>query len=211
MSHVAFDEVDLHPHSLCSGFPFIISAKFGKLYLWKGAGSGHDELGCARLIGMDLGLTGEIEEIVEGEEPASFFESFPYSSERAILSSSEIWSSKPNHEKYGCRLFRVEQEERPKSNAGSYAGNWLRRGSSPAAEAKASANIHEIRPFAQTDLDPKHIYVLDAFFSIYMSVHSILLPCLHAHANLLQNRGRTGVVQACRFRHSSCICARVWD
>src|SRR5205823_5626058 len=40
LGHVSFDEVDIEADNLCSGFPYLISAKFGKLYLWKGEGSG---------------------------------------------------------------------------------------------------------------------------------------------------------------------------
>jgi hypothetical protein len=52
LGQIVFDEVDLSPNKLCSAFPYIISAKFGKLYLWKGKGAAADELGCARLIAM---------------------------------------------------------------------------------------------------------------------------------------------------------------
>ena len=162
LGHVAFDEVDLDLDTLCSGFPYLISAKFGKLYLWKGEGSGAEELGCARLIGMDSGLTGEIEEIDEGKEPASFLESFSSSSAKVRRKHSDYWTSKSSHDQYGCRLFRVEHEQ-PKLTASF----WGRRGSSPTKAAK-TASIQEIWPFSQEDLEAGSIFVLDAYFEIYV-------------------------------------------
>jgi hypothetical protein len=159
LGHIAFDEVDLEASSLCSGFPYIISAKFGKLFLWKGRGSSADELGCARLIGMDLGLTGEIEEISEGAEPHAFWESFT-SKNRAR--SSDLWDLKATQDSYACRLYRVEMD-RPKSATGF----WGRRGSSPGKSAHR-ALVEEISPFCQGDLSPQQIYLLDAYFEIYV-------------------------------------------
>ena len=159
LGHIAFDEVDLEAASLCSGFPYIISAKFGKLFLWKGRGSGADELGCARLIGMDLGLTGEIEEINEGQEPKAFWESF---SSKKRSQSSDLWDLKSTQDAYTCRLYRIGMD-RPKSAAGF----WGRRGSSP-PKSSNKALVEEISPFCQGDLSPHHIYLLDAYFEIYV-------------------------------------------
>ena len=164
MGQIAFDEVDFTSNSLCSGFPYIISARFGKLYLWKGKGSGADELGCARLIGMDLGLTGEIEEVDEGQESPTFWESFPGGRKGPVINSSH-WHLKPSCEKYTTRLFSIEHETRPKSSTGFM---WGRRGSTPSNENTTTANITEIAPFAQQDLSRNGIFVLDAFFEIYM-------------------------------------------
>jgi hypothetical protein len=101
---IAFDEVDFSAQSLCSGFPYLISTQSGKSYLWKGKGSGIDELSCARLIGMDFGLTGEIEEVEDGNEPASFLKIF----DGAIVKSADHWRMKPNYNKYCNRLFCAE-------------------------------------------------------------------------------------------------------
>jgi hypothetical protein len=100
---IAFDEVDYSTASLCSGFPYLISTQSGKAYLWKGKGSGIDELSCARLIGMDFGLTGECEEIDEGNEPASFLQVFGDGA--VIPKSADHWRMKPNYTKYCGRLF----------------------------------------------------------------------------------------------------------
>ena len=171
IGQIAFDEVNCAASSLCRGFPYIISAPSGKLYLWKGSGSGADELGCARLIGMDIGLTGEIEEIDEGREPNQFWEAFPSGRGGGVPSgeSERHWPLKATCEKYATRLFAVEVEApRPKSSSNFL---WGRRGS---AETNAddtgtmNAVINEIAPYAQSDLDIGGIHVLDAFFEIYV-------------------------------------------
>lgn len=97
---IAFDEVDFSAQSLCSGFPYLISTHTGKSYLWKGKGSGIDELSCARLIGMDFGLTGEIEEVEDGSEPSAFLDIF-----KEMPQSADHWRMKPNYNKYCSRLF----------------------------------------------------------------------------------------------------------
>ncbi|OAL71972.1 hypothetical protein A7D00_4004 [Trichophyton violaceum] len=164
MGQIAFDEVDLSISNLCSGFTYIISGKNDKLFLWQGRGSTADEIGCARLIGMGIGPTGEIEEVAEGEEPSSFFESFP-GQEKAVPPSADYWQLKPKHDKYSCRLYRIDHE----------LGQWFgasffnRRGASSPV-SRPNDTVQEIEPFCQRDLDPAHIYVLDAFFEIYVIV-----------------------------------------
>ena len=173
VGQIAFDEVDFHPRSLCPGFPYIVSARFGKLYLWKGCGSSVDETGCARLIGMDLGLTGEIEEIDEGKEPDSFWEAFPGGEPRDSLTSTSTqaqnWHLKPSCEKYTTRLFSVDLEA-PKSKFGSGFSSWARRGSAPSSDEAAvpTAVIKEINPFTYADLVDEGVFVLDTFFEIFV-------------------------------------------
>ncbi|KAK4039938.1 hypothetical protein C8A01DRAFT_16132 [Parachaetomium inaequale] len=128
---VAFDEVDFSPLSLCSGFPYLITQQ-GKCYLWKGKGSDVEELGCARLVGMDLALMGELLEVEEGSEPDGFWRIFGGGSRP---SSADHWRLKPNYDKYCGRLFCAN-----------------------------AADTH------QTDLLPSNIYVLDAFFEMYIIV-----------------------------------------
>lgn len=106
VGQIAFDEVEFSPVSLCSGFPYLISTQSGKSYLWKGRGSGIDELSCARLIGMDLGLNGDIEEVEDGNEPQSFLEIFGVNAK--IPKSADHWRLKPNYNKYCGRLFRAD-------------------------------------------------------------------------------------------------------
>lgn len=184
VGQIAFDEVDFSGTSLCSGFPYIISARFGKLYLWKGSGSGADELGCARLIGMDLGLTGEIEEVEEGHEPDAFWESIPGGKleDESRTARSRHWHLKPSCEKYKTRLFSIDVEpSRPKSSSSTF--KWVRRGSAPQDENTGlNTQISEIAPFTKRDLVKEGTYVLDSFFEIFMYVCLSFLP-----AYLLKN------------------------
>ena len=108
LGQVVFDEVDFTSASLCAGFPYLI-AQSGKCYLWKGKGSSVDELSCARLIGMDMTLTGELIEYEEGSEPDSFWGIFE-SGERPH--SADHWRLKPNYAKYGSRLFCSDADTR---------------------------------------------------------------------------------------------------
>ncbi|PGG97238.1 hypothetical protein GX51_07437 [Blastomyces parvus] len=165
MGQIAFDEVDLAAASLCSGYPYLISAKFGKLYLWQGRGSTADELGCARLIGMDLGLTGEIEEVVEGKEPPGFFETFPDTFQPTAGQTADHWQLKRTNGKYCCRLYRVDHELGQRFGSGF----WSRRGTSSPV-TRPNDIVQEIEPFCQRDLDPNHIHILDTFFEIFVIV-----------------------------------------
>lgn len=106
---IVFDEVDFSPTSLCSGFPYLISTSTGKSYLWKGKGSGIEELSCARLIGMDFGLTGEVEEIDDGNESPSFLRIFD---DASIPKSADHWRMKPNYSKYCIRLFLADSNSK---------------------------------------------------------------------------------------------------
>ncbi|KAI1174207.1 hypothetical protein F4777DRAFT_408343 [Nemania sp. FL0916] len=140
--HVVFDEVDFTSSALCSGFPYII-IQGAKCYLWKGKGSHVDELSCARLIGMDFALSGEMEEVEESNEPEGFWDLFDGAKR---FGSADHWRLKPNYDKYCSRLFV--------SNAASHQ------------------QIVELAVFAQADLQPNHIYVIDAFFELYIVVGS---------------------------------------
>ncbi|KAI1121116.1 hypothetical protein F5Y10DRAFT_282727 [Nemania abortiva] len=138
--HVVFDEVDFTPSALCSGFPYLITQS-GRCYLWKGKGSSVDELSCARLIGMDYALSGEMEEVEEGREPATFWDLFDGAKR---FGSADHWRLKPNYDKYCSRLFL--------------------------SDAASKQQIVELFTFAQTDLLPTNIYVIDAFFELYIVV-----------------------------------------
>ncbi|KAK3905097.1 hypothetical protein C8A05DRAFT_13071 [Staphylotrichum tortipilum] len=155
LGQVAFDEVDFSPLSLCSGFPYLITQQ-GKCYLWKGKGSDVDELGCARLVGMDLALMGELLEVEEGSEPDEFWRIFNGTTRP---SSADHWRLKPNYDKYSGRLF--------------------------CAHATAKNQITELAPFTQADLLPTSIYVLDAFFEMYIIVGARSQSQYAAFANAL--------------------------
>ncbi|KAH7044632.1 hypothetical protein B0J12DRAFT_577591, partial [Macrophomina phaseolina] len=197
LGNMAFDEVEFSLSSLCSGFAYLISSRTGllsgKIFLWKGKGCNAEELGCARLIGMDLGLTPEIEEIDEGKEPASFLDIFPApdnGKEKRVPRSADHWRLKAKHDKYGVRLFRID--EKPVQSSGSFqvSSLWpvsfVRRvsaasvassqgpsspteTSTPQNNAGAaapsggpkpnmSADVVEIAPFSQADLEAENIY-----------------------------------------------------
>lgn len=161
LRQMVFDEVDFTRRNLCSGFPFVISAPFGKLYLWKGKGSTAEEIGAARLIGMDLGLTGEFEEVTEGEEPESFFEIFNYRDTEEYLRSDD-WQLKPNHEQFRCRLLRVDHE------LGQRSGFWMRRPGSSSPIIRPNDTVQAIEPYCYKDITPKGIYILDTYFELYV-------------------------------------------
>ncbi|KAE8142706.1 hypothetical protein BDV38DRAFT_235551 [Aspergillus pseudotamarii] len=166
LGQMVFDEVNFSRQSLCPGYPFVISAMFGKVYLWKGKGSAAEEVGAARLIGMDLGLTGEFEEVAEGEEPESFFECFPHYGESEDYMRPDYWRLKPNHACYRPRLLRIDHElgqQRP-------AGFWLRRPGSASPVIRPNDTVQEIEPFCQKDIKASGIYILDTFFEIYVIV-----------------------------------------
>lgn len=108
LNQVVFDEVDFTAANLCAGFPYLINSS-GKCYLWKGKGSNVDELSCAKLIAMELSLTGEIVEFEEGGEPDSFWDLFE---SKAKPHSADHWRLKPNFGKYGSRLFCSDADSR---------------------------------------------------------------------------------------------------
>ncbi|CAI4217948.1 unnamed protein product [Parascedosporium putredinis] len=137
---VAFDEVDFSPVNLCSGFPFLINQQ-SQCFLWKGKGTDSEELESARLVGMDLSLTGQLEEIDDGNEPATFWDIFDGGSKQL---SADHWRLKPSYSKYCCRLF--------------------------CSDASSKQQILELSPYCQADLSTKKIYVLDAFFEMYIIV-----------------------------------------
>ncbi|KAK6843230.1 gelsolin [Apiospora arundinis] len=142
MGQIVFDEMDFVPVSLCSGFPYLITTS-GRCYLWKGKGSGVDELSCARLVGMEYALSGELEEIDDGHEPDNFWGLFEAGT-AAKAGSADHWRLKPNYEKYCSRLFM--------------------------SDAASKQQIIEICPFSQSDLQSTSVYVLDAFFELYIIV-----------------------------------------
>ena len=105
---IVLDEVDFSLSSLCSGFPYLVTQQ-GKCYLWKGKGSDVDELSCARLIGMDLALMGELEEVEDGNEPGKFWRIFNGGPRSG---SADHWRLKPNYDRYCGRLFMSDAADR---------------------------------------------------------------------------------------------------
>ncbi|TLS31323.1 hypothetical protein PpBr36_03696 [Pyricularia pennisetigena] len=164
---VTFDEVDFSPHSLCSGFPYLITQN-GKCFLWKGKGSDVDELSCARLIGMDLALMGELVEVDDGNEPSEFWNIFDG---QMRAGSADHWRLKPNYQKYCGRLFRSDAgaQQQVRIDAISDTASLLIMGDLTDQHVFAD-QIAEISPFSQVDLDPAGIYIIDCFFEMYIVV-----------------------------------------
>jgi hypothetical protein len=192
LGHIAFDEVDFSLKALCSGFAYILSTEDGKVFIWKGRGCSAEELSGARLIGMDLNLNGELTEVDEGSEPTDFLNTFPAEASttaaqntKAIPRSAEHWRYKATSEKYRSRLFRMEQQQGSSGwgqslQVSSFFAPLLRRPSWQGAEPGSqtpntpksppgpTTKVVEIMPYCQRDLEPEYIYVLDAFFELYM-------------------------------------------
>ncbi len=108
LDQVAFDEVEIATTSLCAGFTYLISTG-GKCILWKGKGSDVNELSAAKLVGMELSITGELMEVEEGSEPAAFWELFDGGSKPH---SADHWRLKPTYSKYCSRLFCSDADAR---------------------------------------------------------------------------------------------------
>jgi hypothetical protein len=193
LGHLVFDEVDFSLKSLCSAFPYLISTSTGKVYLWKGRGCSAEELSGARLMGMDLAPTGDFTEIDESAESQDFMATFPAPSiptkGPAIPRSADHWRYKATSDRYRARLFKFEQTLPPAGwgqalqVSSSFFAPLLRRPSwsqpnteqrpqTPQTPKTPSAgvmvSVKEIMPFCQRDLEAEYVYVLDAFFEMYM-------------------------------------------
>lgn len=165
LGQIVFDEVDMDPSNLCPGFVYLISAQFGKLYLWKGKGASADEIGSAKLIGMDLGLTGEIEEIDEGAESNDFWQCLN-AGKPAHWSTD--WHQRANTNGYPTVLYRIEHE-RP----GVLGSLWaLKRATSPAKGQPPKAMCQKVEPFSQHDLEAASIHVLDSYRNLYALINN---------------------------------------
>ncbi|KAF2641877.1 hypothetical protein P280DRAFT_286912 [Massarina eburnea CBS 473.64] len=207
LGHIAFDEVEFSPKSLCSGYPYIISTDSGKVYIWKGRGCSQEELAASRLMGMDLNPTGDFVEIAEGYEMQDFLNVFPASlipmKGPVIPRSADHWRYKATSDRYRSRLFKVEQHQNSgwgsSLQVSSYLPAMLRRPSWGNANAKDKAEqlaqapaspamttkVVEVMPFCQRDLEPEYIYVLDAFFETYIIVGALSRTQNHAFATAL--------------------------
>lgn len=214
LGHVVFDEVDYSANSLCGGFPFIVATQStqpsqsgvngntrptsssgssgAKLYLWKGVGCNAEELGCARLVSMDMDPSATIVEVDEGSEPAEFLSLLPsafgQAASASIPHSFNHWRLKSKHDNYHTRLFRISHnsptstttttnDSRPSSSRGlgttTTTSIWnalSRRGSQPSPETFSTQQITELAPYTQSDLSTTSIYVLDAFFKLYILI-----------------------------------------
>lgn len=177
-SQFVFDEVDFSPGSLCSGFANIVVGRQGKLFIWQGLGSSANEIGCARLIGMGLAMNGdgELEELIEGEEPPEFWRLFnipgesitrPGKLSKSSAADVNYWKQKRQHERYDTRLFRVDLDMGRRSTTSFWS---LRSDSSAGFVKHPNDVVQTISPFRQGDLDPSHVHIVDNFFEIIIHV-----------------------------------------
>ncbi|KAF2119875.1 hypothetical protein BDV96DRAFT_485510 [Lophiotrema nucula] len=193
LGHLVFDEVDFSLKSFCSGFAYLISTSGGKVYLWKGRGCSSEELSGARLMGMDLTLTGELVEVDEGTESQDLINIFPphVGKGPAIPRSADHWRYKAGSDKYRTRLFKIEQQEGGRGwgqslQVSSFFSGMLRRPSWNATTDRpqtpttpksplpqVTTKVVEVMPYCQRDLEPEHIFVLDAFFEMYIVVGAL--------------------------------------
>ncbi|KAF8425847.1 hypothetical protein EV426DRAFT_572871 [Tirmania nivea] len=135
---IAFDEEDLRDISLCSGFPFLIHSGEG-VYLWKGIGSSPRELAYGRKVATDL-TSGDFEDVDEGSEPQALLDLLQNGI--AEKAAAKYWAMKPSHDNYVARLFKCDMQ--------------------------SEQIVTEISPFCQNDIELANIYILDAFFELYI-------------------------------------------
>ncbi|KAF1364574.1 hypothetical protein EJ07DRAFT_98931 [Lizonia empirigonia] len=120
----------------------------------------------------------------------------------AIPRSADHWRYKATSDRYRARLYRIDQQQEASGGwgqslqVGSFFAN-LRRSSFAQSLSPTSTGAHaehgpqtpmtpksplpsgvttkvvEIMPFCQRDLEPEYIYVLDAFFEMYIIVGAL--------------------------------------
>jgi len=174
LGHIAFDEVDFAPSSLSAGFAYLISfpvtLQETRLYLWKGSACSNEEIGAAKLAAMDLSETGEIIEVDQGAEFTSFLKIFGAGATKASIPRSlSSWQHKASApDKFTARLFSVQQSD---ARTGIFSSmfrrpSWGMR--APAPDPGVKAEVKEIAPFTQSDLDAEGLYLLDAYGELYV-------------------------------------------
>ncbi|KAF2769365.1 hypothetical protein EJ03DRAFT_343395 [Teratosphaeria nubilosa] len=176
LGHITFDEVDFAVASLCAGFVYLISypvtLQQTKLYLWKGSACSNEEISAARLAAMDLSETGEIIEVDNGAEFASFLRIFGADTTKAsVPKTTPFWRQKTlAPDRFAAHLFRVQQfEEKPSlfTSLLNRRPSWNGRSPSRDNEEVKVAAKH-ISPFCQDDLEAEGIYLLDAHSELYL-------------------------------------------
>ncbi|KAI7318415.1 hypothetical protein KC315_g10049 [Hortaea werneckii] len=184
IGNIVFDEVDYSVQSLCPGFVYLISFPITlqetKLYLWKGLSCSTDEISAARLVAMDLSETGDIIEVDNGAEFASFLKIFGRGTMKLnIPKQSELEKQKASApEKFEAKLFKVQQ---PEQKGGLFA-MFTRRPSwnssvsrSPSRDGQEiKVEVKHISPFTQADMEAEGIYILDATYHLYVLIGPLL-------------------------------------
>ncbi|KAK3113592.1 hypothetical protein LTR53_008977 [Teratosphaeriaceae sp. CCFEE 6253] len=207
LGHITFDEIDLSPQSLCSGYVYLISfpvtLQQTRLYLWKGSACTTEELSAARLAAMDLSETGEIIEVDDGAEFASFLKIFGPGTTKASLSrpGTECWRQKGMAgDRFAVRLYRVQEAEQ---KVGLLAYMLSRRPSwnsrppppsrSPSRDGQeVKMEVKHISPFVPADLEAEGIYVLDAYSELFVLIGPLL-------ASLMESSRTTLLAQSLLF------------
>ncbi|KAK5122595.1 hypothetical protein LTR85_003858 [Meristemomyces frigidus] len=193
LGHITFDEVDFGIAALCSGFVFLVSypvtLQQTKLYLWKGSACSTEEISAARLAAMDLSEDGEIIEVDDGAEFASFLKIFGRGTMKSsIPKTSELWRQKGlAPELFEARLFRIQQVEQ---KGGIFAGmfrrpSWnLSPSRSPSRDGpEIKVEVKHISAFTQADLEAEGIYLMDAFSELCV----LMGPLFASQAEAVRN------------------------
>ena len=180
LGHITFDEVDFAVTSLCSGFVYLISypvtLQQTKLYLWKGSACSTEEISAARLAAMDLSETGDIIEVSDGAEFASFLKVFGAGTTKAdVPKPSRLWQQKLQRpDDFAVRLYKIQQVE---SRPGFFGSMFIRRPSwnsrppsrSPSRDGEViKVEAKHISPFVQADFEAEGLYVFDAGAELYL-------------------------------------------
>jgi len=186
--HLTFDEVDLVATNLCPGFPCILVPASGnksasgpdKIYLWKGTGAHHEELAGARLMAMDIDSLADIVEVDCGAETAEFLSLFSSTNPKPNSTGyAAYWSQKARSDSYRVRLFQVSSAPAAASNeplntvsafwrAAAGKSTSVGNANSDANTSSNTTSVQEITPFTQSSLTPSAIFVLDAYFALYI-------------------------------------------
>lgn len=181
LGQITFDEVDFGTSSLCSGFAYLISypvtLQETKLYLWKGSAASPEEISAARLAAMDLSETGEIIEVDDRAEFASFLKIFGHGTTKASFPPpSPFWHAKAQApSRFSTRLFKIQKAEQKTGGGGMFGSFFTRRPSwnsaanSPSTEG-TKVEVKEISPFTQSDLEAECIYLLDAYAQLHILI-----------------------------------------
>ena len=191
---LVFDEVDFSVDGLCSGFAYLISfpvtLQKTKVYLWKGSACSPEEVSGGRLAAMGSIDNVDVIEVDDGAEFASFLKIFgPGVTKASIPKPAPLWQQKAlAPSKFTTRLYRLQQAE---ARTGLFSSIFTRRPSwgskSPtrALEDECKVEAIEISPFAQQDLEPDCIYILDAYTELYVLVGPMFPSQAEAVRNIL--------------------------
>lgn len=181
-----------------------------KIYLWKGTGAHHEEVAGARLMAMDIGSLADIIEVDCGAETPEFLSFFPKSPSTSKASTAveyaAYWSQKSKSENYRVRLFEISSSSASaasaanealstvsafwraaagKSSSTSNNNNANTDSASASASSTTTSIIKEITPFSQSSLTAGSIYVLDAYFALYIIVGPLAQQGFQAFSSAL--------------------------